>query len=74
VGSMRQEWFFTTSVTFVEVVRTWYPTTIIRTGYTTVTVRNLGTNGYSPPVEASATSSYRRTTTMVQVTATGVAP
>lgn len=74
VGSLRQEWFFTTSVTFVEVVRTWYPTTIMRTGYTTVAVRYLGANGYSPPVEATATSSYWRTTTMVQITATGVAP
>lgn len=72
VGSMRQEWFFTTRVTFVEVVATWYPATIIRTGYTNIAAQYTGANGDSPPVQATTNSSYWRTTTMVQVTATGV--
>jgi hypothetical protein len=69
-GYGRTEWWTTARVTFVEGVGPVYPATIIRTGYTDWRVRQTGGNeavGFNH--SNSATMSYWRTTTLVQVPA-----
>jgi len=71
VGTSRLEWFSTLRVTFVEVVGTDYPATIVRTGYTHIDFSHSAQNLQSDTsFVATSTGSYLRTTTMVQVTAT----
>ncbi|KAK5652280.1 hypothetical protein OQA88_10628 [Cercophora sp. LCS_1] len=65
-GSGRYDFFTTMAFTFVEGVGPAYPATIIRTGYTSRTVTQIGGNeaiGFSHT--QSAEGSYWRTTTMM---------
>lgn len=71
ISRARYEWFTTLRVTLVEAVGTAYPATIIRTGYTHVDATMMGGNlALSTRYSETATASYWRTTTMVQVAAT----
>ncbi len=68
IGSSQNEWYSTWRATFEEAIGTAYPTTVVRTGYTTVTATMMGGPvGAAPTYTETGGYTARRTTTMILV-------
>ncbi|KAK0627920.1 hypothetical protein B0T14DRAFT_563685 [Immersiella caudata] len=65
VGAWRQDYWSTRSVTFLETVDEAYPSTIIRTGYTTMEETSSGVPAIMPAFGSpETTTTYRQETTL----------